>query len=99
MVTHVVMFTVKNKEGSSRDEIARDIKEKLESMQGRVPHFYSLEVGINRAQSETASDVVLISRHKDWAALSAYADDPIHREIGAYVVDNTSSRSVVDYES
>lgn len=99
MVTHVVMWTVRHKDGKSREEVAGQLKETIESMRGRVPHFESLEVGVNRAASDAACDAVLITRHSDWGQLNAYRDDPVHREVAAFVADHTDSRAVVDFES
>ena len=99
MVTHVVMWTVKADETNPRGEVAEEIRRRIESMRGRVPHFESLEVGINENESSAATDVVLISRHRDWETLAKYRDDPVHQEVAGFVTERTDSRAVVDYES
>ncbi len=99
MVTHVVMWTVKDNGSKARGEVSEEIRRKIESMRGQVPHFDSLEVGINKNESSAAADVVLISRHRDWETLALYRDDPIHREVAEFVTERTDFRAVVDYES
>ncbi len=99
MVTHVVMWTVKAAGKTARREVSEEIRRRIESMRGRVPHFDSLEVGINRNESNAAADIVLISRHRDWDTLALYRDDPVHKEVAEFVTERTSSRAVVDYES
>lgn len=99
MVTHVVMWTVKDSDGESRETLAQSIKKKIETMHGKVTHFESLEVGLNRNESSASCDVVLISRHRDWEQFASYRDDPFHKEVAAFVTERTASRAVVDYES
>ncbi len=99
MVTHVVMWKVKEDGFSGKDEAAQALKAKLETMYGAVPHFVSLEVGLNRAEGDAACDVVLITRHTDMAQLERYRVDPVHTDVAAWIGAHTSARSVVDFES
>ncbi|MFP4509336.1 MAG: Dabb family protein [Spirochaetaceae bacterium] len=99
MITHVVMWTVKEDGFSGKEEASRALKAKLETMYGTVSHFVSLEVGLNQAEGAAACDVVLITRHRDAEQLERYRVDPVHKEVAAWIGEHTASRAVVDFES
>ncbi len=99
MITHVVMWTVKEDGFSGKQEAAAALKARLETMYGAVPHFISLEVGLNTVDGAAACDVVLITRHADMAQLERYRIDPVHKEVASWVGEHTSFRAAVDFES
>jgi hypothetical protein len=84
-------------EGADRAENARRMKEKLESLRGRVEGMRSIEVGIDRGQEN--AHVVLISEHDDWAALEAYQSHPEHVAMKTFIGAVRAARWAVDYES
>lgn len=92
MVKHVVMWRYKNK---SDIKIAQDL---LEGMRGKVPSLLSIETGVNFLESPASYDLVLITGHKDRAALDAYQVDPLHEEAKAVLGKLDSERVVVDFE-
>ena len=65
MVKHVVMWRYADKKSI---EIAR---KQLEGMRGRVPALLSIQTGVNFLESPASYDLVLITEHKDRAALDA----------------------------
>lgn len=95
MITHVVCFKLKER----NEETAQAVKEKLLSLQGRVPTLLSIEVGVDVLHSERSFDVVLISKFASLADLDAYQVHPYHVEVGQYVRSVSEKSIAVDYES
>jgi hypothetical protein len=99
MVKHVVMWRIKDlDEGYDTKSAAWKMKEKLESMIGKIPELKSLQVGINENQSPSAYHICLITEHQSWDDLKAYQENPFHKEVGAFVTEISKERAVVDFE-
>ena len=92
MIKHIVMWRYKNK---SDIETAR---KQLESLRNRVPSMLSIETGVNFLDSPASYDLVLITEHKDKAALDIYQADLFHAEVKAVLGKLDSERVVVDFE-
>lgn len=98
MLKHVVMWKLKAEaEGRPKEENALWMKEHLEALAGVVPEIRSLQVGINRKESEMAYDAVLISTFENEEALAAYKAHPRHVEVSTYCKKIRESRVVVDF--
>lgn len=98
MVKHIVMWKLKDSvDGQSREQIALTLKSKLEGLVGLVPQIKTLEVGINFAQSDTASDICLYSEFASEEDLNGYQLHPEHQKVVAYVKTVVSERRVADY--
>src|SRR5208282_3507788 len=99
MVKHVVMWRLKQEAlGLNQSELGAELKARLEALVGKVPEIRSFEVGLNTAQSETASHVVLVSGFDDMAALERYARHPDHQKVVEFVKEIVAERRVVDFE-
>jgi len=99
MIKHIVFWRLKNREDAQgREESARAIKEKIESLRGRVPGLLHIEAGIDFNQSETACDVVLYSEFESRAALDGYQAHPAHVEIVKFIGERRTERRIADYE-
>ncbi len=98
MIRHAIMWKFKSSDDKSPKEIAEDIKERYESMLGLVPGLKSVEVGINRNESATAYDAILLTDFEDWEGLAAYKADPMRDEISRYVAERVDVRARVEYE-
>jgi len=92
MIKHVVMWRYSDKKDI---EIAR---EHLESLRGRVPSMMNIETGVNLPNSPSSYDLLLVTEHRDRAALEAYQEDPFHVQVKAVLGKLESERAVVDYE-
>lgn len=92
MVKHVVMWRYKNK---SDIKIAQDL---LDGMKGKVPSLLNIETGVNYLDSPASYDLVLITEHKNQAALDAYQVDPLHEEVKVVLGKLDSERVVVDFD-
>jgi hypothetical protein len=99
VVTHVVMWRLKDEAmGFKRPELRKEIKARLESLVGKIPEIRSFQVGLNLAESDTASEVVLVSAFDDMASLDRYAKHPEHLKVVEFVKAVVSERRVVDFE-
>jgi hypothetical protein len=100
MVKHLVMWLLKEQaNGMDKAGNARQIKARLEALQGRVPGLIRLEVGIDFSREEASGDLVLYSEFETRAALEAYQGHPEHRAILPFVREAVSERRLVDYET
>jgi quinol monooxygenase YgiN len=99
VVKHIVIWRLKDSAaGRSKSDNAGLIKEKLESLRGKIPGLLYLEVGLDFGQSENSGDVVLLSEFESRAALDAYQVHPLHKAVMPFVLEARSERRVVDYE-
>jgi len=92
MIKHVVMWRYSDKNDI---EVARG---QLESLRDRVPSMLNIETGVNVLDSPASYDLLLITEHRDRAALDAYQEDPLHVQVKAVLGKLESERVVVDYE-
>jgi hypothetical protein len=99
VVKHIVLWRLKeHAEGHSKAENARLVKEKLESLRGRIPGLIAIEVGINFAAEAGAADLALYSEFESRAALDAYQTHPEHVAMKGFIGGVRAERWVVDYE-
>lgn len=97
MVRHIVMWKVAD--DAQAKERALAIKHSLEALKGVINEIVDIEVGINFNDTDSASDVVLVSTFKSKEDLEIYQDHPEHKSVGAnYVRPYVKERRVVDYE-
>ncbi len=97
MVRHIVMW--KMAPLPDREEKAAAIKENLEALKEKIDVIVDIEVGINFNDTDSASDVVLVSTFKNKEDLNEYQNHSAHKAVGAaYVRPNVAERRVCDYE-
>ena len=99
MIKHIVWWTLKPEaDGHTAQENAARIKKMGEALNGRIPGLLSLEITSTFLPSTTvAPQLLLFSAHPDEAALKAYAQHPLHLELGALIKACTASREAIDY--
>ena len=98
MVRYAVMWKFKPSDGKSPKEIGEDVKEKYESLMGLVPGRKNIEVGINRIESATAYDAIMIADFESWEALADYNADSMRDNVIKYVETLIDVRARVEYE-
>ncbi len=98
MVRHTIMWKFKPSDGKTSKEIAEDVKERYASLLGIVPGLKNVEVGINRNDSATSYDAILIEDFDNWADLAAYKADPMRDELTKYLETVIDVRARVEYE-
>ena len=97
MIRHIVMWRLADT--PDKAEKAAAIKEGLEALKDKIPEIADIEVGININDSDTVSDVVLVSTFNTHDDLAAYIQHPAHKAVGTSAVKpNVVERRVVDYE-
>ena len=99
MIKHIVMWRLKEfANDATKEENARILKDKLESLRDKIEELKEIEVGININTSEAAFDVVLYSEFENIEALKKYQNHPEHKKIVDFVARIRTDRCVVDYE-
>ncbi|MDR1678606.1 MAG: Dabb family protein [Prevotellaceae bacterium] len=99
MVKHIVIWKLKEFAlGNDKAANALLVKEKLESLNGKIPGLLRLEVGIDFLQAESSGDIVLYSELENREALSVYQEHPLHKEAGLFVREVVCGRSSADFE-
>ena len=97
MVKHIVMWRMA--ESEDKAQRAKDIKENLEALKGKIDVLVNIEVGLNFNDTDAASDVVLVSEFETKEDLNTYQNHPEHKAFGAtYVRPYVAERRVCDYE-
>ena len=92
------MFTINPEAGLGKKATQLKMKEKLESLKGKIEGMVSLQVGINQNENPDAFDVCLITEHHTWKDLQHYQDHPLHKEVASFIGTVRKSRAVADFE-
>lgn len=96
MITHIVFFKLAEQ---SEDKIVT-VRDRLLSMDGKIPQLKHLEAGIDLIRSERSYDVALVTRFDSIEDMRAYQIHPYHAgEVIPFMKANCSSIVAVDYES
>lgn len=94
MVKHIVFFKLPDNSEANKQAV----KDRIMSMQGKLPFVKHLEVGINFSSEERAFDVALISDFDTKEDLKTYATHPIHLEVIHFIQSLKAVSKIVDYE-
>ena len=96
MVTHIVLFKLKDKSPESINAA----REKLLSMKGKVEMLRHLEVGLDAVHSARSYDIALYTKFDTLDDLQAYQVHPYHGgDVAPYMREASEAVAVVDYES
>ena len=98
MIRYSVMWKFKPSDGRTPKETAEDVKEKYESLKGLIPGLLNIEVGINRNDSATTYDTIMIADFESWKALADYKADTLRDNVREYADNLAESRVRVEYE-
>ncbi|MGB8338897.1 MAG: Dabb family protein [Burkholderiales bacterium] len=99
MIKHVVLWKLKNQaEGANETANALSVKQKLESLNGKIPGMIKPEVGIDISQSDASYDVVLYSEFDSREALAAYHHHPLHLAVAPFIGAVREQRVLMDYD-
>lgn len=93
MLTHVVLFKLKDRSAAS----VATTQARLESLAG-IETLRGYEVGANIIHSARSYDIALIARFDDLAGYEIYRDHPIHQPVLAHTREASESIIAVDYE-
>ena len=95
MITHIVLFRLKDR----RPESVEEARRRLASLMGRVESLRSLEVGADVLHKERSYDIALTARFASLDGLEAYQLHPYHVEVGGWIKGRSEAIAAVDYES
>jgi len=99
MVKHIVLWKLKEEmTGQSKEQNATTIKNRLESLIGKIEGLLAIEVGIDFLHTAESVDIVLYSEFTDKAALDFYQQHPLHKAVMPFIAECYIERRVVDYE-
>ena len=93
MLTHVVMFKLKEK----TQELVDETVARLMAMDGEIPSLRGLEVGADVILSTRSYDVVLIADFDNQDGLDAYIAHPAHQVVLEFIERVMEPRIVVDF--
>lgn len=99
MVKHIVMFKLKEADGKSAMENAKEAQVRAEQLKGAIPSLEKIEAVCNAPQADKSNyELALICDFKDMEALNAYQTHPAHLKFGEFVSRIRESRACIDYE-
>ena len=93
MVKHIVIYTLKNKDG--REKTIEMIRGLLEPLVGQIPGLLHLEI---RANEKGPMDYALYSEFESREALANYAVHPLHLAAKEQFFPLLDQRYSADYE-
>jgi hypothetical protein len=93
MITHVVLFKLKN----PSPENLQKSKEVLLNMEGKIPELREITVGIDLLRSPRSYDIALITKFASMEELNRYQVNPLHQEVIAYFATVRESSVSVDF--
>jgi heme-degrading monooxygenase HmoA len=99
MVRHIVMWRVKGASAEAKLVAAREMKARLEALNGQIPGLRLLEVGLDFSRTPDSSDVALYSEFDDAEALAAYQRHPEHQALLPFIQERRIERRMVDYQA
>ena len=91
MLTHIVFIRF------TSIEIVDEARQKLLSMEGKIPSLRSIEVGVDITRSKRSWDLALVTRFEDQAGLDAYGVHPVHKKVQGFLRSHATSVAAVDY--
>lgn len=95
MITHIVMFKLKD---NSAESIAATVAV-LKAMEGQIDELLSIEVGIDVLHSERSYDIALVTKFASMETLGAYQVHPYHQKVIEHMMSVREASVSVDYES
>lgn len=98
MIKHIVIWKLKEQaHNNTKEKNARLIKQKIESLVGKIPGIIKMEIGIDFSRTDMSGDIVLYSEFESKKALDAYQAHPAHKEIMPFILEAREERRIVDY--
>ena len=78
MIRHIVMWKFRRDLEETPQQIAAEMKSRLEALNGKIDGLLRAEVGINLKESASSFDAVLTADFPSWEAMEAYKVNPLH---------------------
>lgn len=98
MIKHIVMWTLKEEHnGMQKNEIAKELKDKLLALKDKIEQIKSIEVGINAIHPDKNHDVALVTKFETFDDLAIYAKHPDHMLVVEFVKEIATGRAASDF--
>ena len=99
MIKHIVAWKIKDSVNNvPKDTLIQQIKDRLETLPGKIDVIRFYELGINIIHSDRAFDLVLVSEFESIDDLNTYRVHPEHQKAVEFISDKKSEAMVVDYK-
>lgn len=98
MIRHIVMWKFRRDMEETPQQIASEMKRRLEDLNGKIDGLLRAEVGVNMKETASSYDAVLTADFTSFEAMEAYKVNPLHVVISDYCKDRRLERVDVDYE-
>ncbi len=98
MIRHVVMWKFRRDLEETPQQIALEMKSRLEALVGQIDGLLRAEVGVNIKETASSYDAVLTADFPSFEAMEAYKIHPLHVVISDYCKTRREQRVDVDYE-
>lgn len=95
MITHIVLFKLKDRSPESVETTVQVLK----NMEGKIEELRHLEVGTDVLHSERSYDIALVTKFDSMEALQAYQVHPVHKKVIEHMTSVREASVSVDYES
>lgn len=98
MIRHIVMWKFRRDLEETPQQIAHEMKSRLEALNGKIDGLLRAEVGVNLKETASSFDAVLTADFPTWEAMEEYKINPLHVVISDYCKSRRLERIDVDYE-
>ena len=98
MIRHIVMWKFRRDMEETPQQIANEMKQRLESLVGKIDGLVNAEVGVNIKDTASSYDAVLTADFVSMEAMEAYKVHPLHVVISDYCKERRLERVDVDYQ-
>jgi len=95
MITHIVMFKLKDNSPESVEVTANVLR----NMEGKIEQLKYIEVGVDVLRTDRSYDISLLTKFDSLEDLEAYQVHPIHKKVIEHMSTVRESAVAVDYES
>lgn len=98
MIRHIVMWKFRRDLEETPQQVAMEMKSRLEALNGKIDGLLRAEVGVNIKETDSSFDAVLTADFESWEKMEAYKVHPLHVVISDYCKERRLERVDVDYE-
>ena len=97
MIRHIVMWKFRRDMAETPQQIAQEMKSRLEGLNGKIDGLLRAEVGVNIKETASSYDAVLTADFESWEKMEAYKVHHLHVVISDYCKERRLERVDVDY--
>ncbi len=99
MIRHAVIFGIRGDNGLNGIEKAKELRELLLGLDGKIPGLVRIEVGVNHPSApEDNAELILICDFNSIEDCAMYQIHPAHVEVAKEIGKYKTTRSCVDWE-